>query len=119
MHYRNGREAKVGDRVVGRCFNTQGLVAGTLVSLTPGPDACSAKVAFLETFPLTQLQRSEVRSPGFVGTADKIVSIQGTEHHGNYGVVAATVAREDYTECKNLLHADDVAAVGALLAEVA
>lgn len=119
MHYRNGREAKVGDRVVGRCFNTKGLVAGTLVSLTPGPDACSAKVGFLKTFPVTEVTNASFEAAGFVGTTDRVCAIQGTEQHGMYGPLAVTKYVEDYSEAKNLLHADDVAAVGALLAEVA
>jgi hypothetical protein len=111
MYYRNGREAKVGDRVVGRCYNTKGLVAGTLVSVTPGTDACSAKVGFLETW------TPEAQPLMSVGSG--LVAVQGTEQHGGAGKLAVTVFREDYTECKNLLHVDDVAKDGALLAEVA
>jgi hypothetical protein len=108
MHYRNGREAKVGDRVVGRCFNTKGLVAGTLVSLTPGPDACSAKVGFVVLH--TNLE-------GLVLL--RAVAFQGTEQHGSAGPRAVAVYEEDYTECKNLLHADDVARDGVLLVPLA
>lgn len=97
MHYRNGREAKVGDRVIGRTYNQKDLVSGTLVSLTPGPDTCSAKVGFLELQPLDGVTVPMVTP----------VAVQGTENHGASGPVAATVYREDYTEASNLIHADD------------
>jgi hypothetical protein len=110
MHYANGREAKVGDRVVGRTYNTKGLVAGTLVSVTPGPDTCSAKVAFLD-FKLGG-------TPLEWGT-NRPVNVQGTSHHGSQEPLAAVLYAEDFSHCANLLHADDVPAAGALLAAVA
>jgi hypothetical protein len=113
MHYRNGREAKVGDPVVGTTYNRKGQVAGTLVSLTPGTDTCSAKVGFLETIPLSDVQRVSYGAPGFVSGADKVVAIQGTEQHGAYGPSAITVYREDYTHAGNLWHADDAYWVNA------
>jgi hypothetical protein len=108
VHYRNGREAKVGDRVVGRCYNTTGLVSGTLVSLTPGPDTCSAMVGFLET--------RVGSTPLAWGTCQPVI-VQGTEQHGAKEPLAATMYKQDFTECKNLLHVEDVAADGALLAK--
>ena len=43
MHYKNGKEAKVGDRVVGHdcCGN---VVAGILGSITPGTETCNGNV---------------------------------------------------------------------------
>jgi hypothetical protein len=110
MHYRNGREAKVGDPVVGRTYNRKGLQAGTLVSVTPGPDTCSAMVAVIVVKPGA--------TPLAWGT-NKPVHVMGVSHHGSQEPLAAQVHDMDYTECKNLLHADDVASVGALLAEAA
>jgi hypothetical protein len=101
MHYKNGRQAKVGDAVVGRTFNTGNrAIAGTLVTLTPGPDACSAKVGFLETRTVSAMSAMH-------GAGLHVVSVQGTEQHGNAGELEVIFYREDYTECKNLLHADD------------
>lgn len=108
MHYKNGREAKVGDRVVGTTYNRKDQVAGTLVSLTPGTDQCSAKVGYLETVALENIHNKTYGAVGFVSPADKIVIIQGTEQHGMYGKLATTIYREDYTQCSNLLHVDDV-----------
>jgi hypothetical protein len=100
MHYQNGREAHVGDPVVGRTYNRLGVVSGTLISLTPGLDACSAKVGFLRL--VTPVPEGyQVHSGG-------VVAIQGTQNHGASGEKAATVYEEDYTECKKLMHAEDV-----------
>lgn len=96
MHYKNGREAKVGDPVVGTCFNTPHKVAGTLVSLTPGTDACSAMVGFVEVVEVEAVQSYDVTC-----------KVQGTEQHGSGGPRMASVYRQDYTECKHLLHAED------------
>jgi hypothetical protein len=109
MHYKNGREAKVGDPVVGRCYNTPGLVAGTLVSITPGPDSCSALVAFIKSKPGATPLDWCTASP---------IKVMGTSHHGSKEPLQALVYREDYAHCANLLHADDVAKDGAILAEL-
>lgn len=117
MHYKNGRPAKIGDPVVGTVFNNGGkIVAATLVSCTPGPDACSALVGYLITVPLTD---EEAIKRGYVpveGPTMKVavyikepVKVQGTEQHGSAGPLAATFYVQDYTECKHLLHAEDAA----------
>ncbi len=97
MHYKNGREAHVGDQVVGKTYNTgDKTIAGTLLSLTPGTDACSCVVGYLDLV-----------EPDKAGTDP--IQIKGTEQHFASGRQMATVFRYDYSECKNLLHADDVA----------
>ena len=45
MHYKNGREAKTGDPVIGRFGYPVGINCGILHSLIPGCDACNANVA--------------------------------------------------------------------------
>lgn len=45
-HYADGTEAKVGDQVHGHLANTPGEVAGVIVSITPGSEACNAMVQF-------------------------------------------------------------------------
>ena len=102
MHYKNGREAHVGDLVVGKTYNRPGVIAGTLVSITRGEDMCSAKVGFLRLV-MPVPEGWQVRVGG-------VVAIQGTEQHGASGERAATVYEEDYTHCGNLLHADDAGA---------
>ena len=47
MHYRNGREAKNGDKVVQLSMDDQGRVigAGILFDAVPGSDYCNGRVA--------------------------------------------------------------------------
>jgi len=102
MHYKNGREAKVGDHVVGTCFNTKDendqlkIISGTLISLTPGNDSCSAMVGFVQTVLENELVWNS-----------QIVRYQGTEGHGTAGPKMFTEYKQDYTECKYLIHAED------------
>lgn len=103
MHYMNSREAKVGDPVVGKTYNRPGIVSGTLVSLTPGPDSCLAKVGFLSTKVISSIENNFYEI-----SCKSSVKIQGTEQHGASGELAITFYEEDYTEAKNLLHAEDV-----------
>lgn len=48
-HYSDGTEAKVGDLVVGTTYNQSETLEGTIVSITPGSEACNAIVQFLPT----------------------------------------------------------------------
>jgi hypothetical protein len=99
MHYRNGRKAQVGDPVVGKTYNTGGaVISGTLISLTPGPDACSCEVGYLA------VQPAEARE-------DRPVRLAGSEQHGASGARVVIGYRSDYSQCNNLLHAEDALAV--------
>jgi hypothetical protein len=101
MHYKNGREAKVGDLVIGITYNTKGIVSGTLLSITPGSDQCSALVGFLQT------TRLDEEGKKLYSRAAQVVKVQGTQQHGSMGDLAVTEYKQDYTHCANLLHADD------------
>jgi hypothetical protein len=104
MHYRNGREAKVGDQVVGVTYNRKGQqVAGTLVALIPGEDSCSAKVGFIVVH--TKIEDA-VNAP-------RPVAFQRTQHNGAGGEMALIEYVEDYTHAGNLWHADDAHWVNA------
>ena len=103
MHYANGREAKVGAHVAGRCYNTDKLVAGVLMSVTPVPDACSALVGYLDVFPAAA-------QPGGLYTA--LCEVHGDQQHGAAGEKKVTRFRTDYTHCANLMHVDDVVMIG-------
>lgn len=105
MHYKNGREARVGDQVVGKTYNRKDPVAGTLVTLTPGEDSCSAKVGFLTMRTFSEMTRGNDDKPFCIPYS--VVAVQGTEQHGAGGVWALTSYEEDYTECGNLLHVED------------
>ncbi len=45
MHYRNGREAKNGDKIVQLDSNGQVVAFGVLHSATPGNDYCNGAIA--------------------------------------------------------------------------
>ena len=114
MHYKNGREAKVGDAVIGTCFNTKSaddkprIVSGTLVSLTPGTDACSAMVGFCELLPLPKDSAADAgKLNAFTVYGSAICRIQGDQNHGSGGMPMATIYKQDYSECKLLMHAED------------
>ena len=47
-HYQDGTEAKVGDLVRGKLYNTPKDVVGTVVSVTPNAESCNCTVAFVE-----------------------------------------------------------------------
>lgn len=52
-HYADGSEAKVGDQVVGKLYNSgPEPKAGVIISITPGAESCNAMVQFCEAAPL-------------------------------------------------------------------
>lgn len=50
MHYRNGREAKNGDKVVQLSMDSKGAIVGfgVLHSATPGNDFCNGQIAVVQ-----------------------------------------------------------------------
>ena len=48
MHYKNGREAKIGDRVIGKDVYGK-VLAGILIEVVPGTDTCNGYVVPDET----------------------------------------------------------------------
>lgn len=48
MHYRNGREAKNGDKIVKLGENGQVVSFGVLHSATPGNDYCNGNIAVVQ-----------------------------------------------------------------------
>lgn len=44
-HYRNGREAKIGDIAVGTTYNRQGRQVGVVVGITPNAVSCNCRLA--------------------------------------------------------------------------
>jgi hypothetical protein len=112
MHYANGREAKVGDHVVGKTYNQPDVVAGTLVSLTPGPDTCSAQVEWrravvLDDAETAQQAMGRVRTVLMRGQGEVEVTLRHDQQHGTVGHAVAIVLCRDYTHASNLLHAAD------------
>ena len=98
MHYKNGREAKVGDEVIGTTYNRKGVQVGILVGITPGTETCNARVAILEV-------RTPYESNGISGM------IHTESASGSDAVLATLISSViDYSACSDLLHADDAAA---------
>jgi hypothetical protein len=109
MHYRNGREAKVGDLLVGTVYNTtvdgkddspKKVIAGTLVKAVPGSDTCNAEVEWVEHVP-------PIHKRPRMATADlPRLSIQPVDQSGTLEVRVAYLCR-DYTHVGALLHVED------------
>lgn len=59
MHYKNGREAKAGDQIVGRSFDGT-VVAGVLVSPSSGSDTCNGRL----------IEASVINSAPFINLKD-------------------------------------------------
>lgn len=47
MHYKNGREAKVGDQVVGKAYNTTEIISGRLTYVKPDCKTCNCTIAYV------------------------------------------------------------------------
>lgn len=112
MHYANGREAKVGDYVVGKSYNQPDVIAGTLVSLTPGPDSCSAQVEWRRAIVLDDKETAQeamgrMRTVQMRGQGEVEVTLRHDQQHGQLGHAVAIVLCRDYTHAGNLLHAED------------
>lgn len=103
-HYIDGTPAKVGDHVRGMLCNTKHEVAGTLVSISPGSEACNGQVAFIEARPM--MPTEGVGGVGGIAAmpqmASRIADIRRNEDHGTKGSYFAHVLCYDYADLKNL-----------------
>lgn len=96
-HYKDGTEAKVGDHVTGPLYNSPGIKAGTIVSITPGQDSCNAMVQFVEAVP------AEGPKPRMaVGGANSIAQRIFGEQHGSSGPPFDLCVCNDYCETRAL-----------------
>lgn len=43
-HYKNGREAKLGDEVIGQGYNVKHPITGVVIGIKPGADTCNLTV---------------------------------------------------------------------------
>lgn len=92
MHYKNGREAKAGDPVVGRDTN-KALVAGVVVGGYPEADACNIYVATFQSV-----------------TPDNYPGLGASGKFGDEAVRVDGIVR--LCMSKDLLHAEDAMATG-------
>jgi hypothetical protein len=108
-HYADGTEAKVGDQVYGKLYNTEGVRAGTLVSITPGVESCNALVGFL-----VAVRVGDAGVAGSVGDPMPRMSVQDKdrdavrlravhgEQHGSAGPLFHLVECVDYCATNEL-----------------
>jgi hypothetical protein len=97
-HYKNGREAKVGDPVVGTSYNDGAFRAGTLVAVQPEQAVCNAEVEYVHTLPLAAVQS---------GLAPRMHALRVPAWSTKEGEQVHFLCR-DATETGHLLHADDL-----------
>jgi hypothetical protein len=97
MHYKNGREAKIGDLVIGTTYNRPGVQAGVLVGITPGVDTCNCRVAVLDRFTLADAWPS---------------NRAGVMHCEAMNMLLSPTV--DYSACGNLWHAEDALRISEL-----
>jgi hypothetical protein len=77
MHYKNGRKAMIGDQVIGVVYNTPGIICGRLVDINTSQDPKACNCK------VAFLPDKDIAITRFVE------------------------ARVDYSQCNNLLHAED------------
>jgi hypothetical protein len=99
-HYADGTEARVGDQVVGRLYNSgPDPKAGVIVSVTPGVESCNATVQFSQVVPTgSERPRMAVRSD-----PDTYMSraVRG-EQHGSAGPESDVYVCSDYCATNEL-----------------
>lgn len=106
-HYADGTEAKVGDQVVGKLYNSgPDKKAGTIISVTPGVESCNAMVQF------TDAQLTSIGDEGIIGLA-KVTRPRMAVHdeqprlvkglvHGTSGPMYALTTCVDYCATNEL-----------------
>ena len=105
-HYKDGTEATIGDQVFGKLYNTPGLRAGTIVSITPGVDSCNCMVEFVmvsadianDSNGVFAAPQMAIRAPsgGYVSHPQK------TQQHGSEGADVGVFVCRDYCAINEL-----------------
>jgi hypothetical protein len=122
MHFANGREAKLGDLVVGYGYNTTQPIlgaspdtrpeskklAGTLVKATPGSDRCNAEIEWVEVVELTSASATATNPMQFSHIPRPRMAIgEPRLYQSPTGAVQAHFTCRDYTHVGALLHVED------------
>lgn len=95
-HYKDGTEARVGDFVFGKPYNTDHVVAGTIISITPGVESCNCQVQFTEAQPAPDgppSPRMAIRDPIAGEVYSRYVL---SEQHGTSGAAFNLYTCVDY-----------------------
>lgn len=99
-HYSDGTEAKIGDQVYGKMYNTLGVRAGTIISITPGSESCNAMVGFLDVVPIGKVS-PKMAVVDEARDAIRLRAILG-EKHGGSGETFHLVECADYCSTNEL-----------------
>lgn len=99
-HYKDGTEAKVGDQVTGKLFNTDGVRAGTIISITPGVESCNAMVQFTLALPIANAVMPEAPRMNLSGGGSSRI-VKG-EQHGSAGESFVVFQCADYCDTNKL-----------------
>jgi hypothetical protein len=103
-HYKDGTEAQIGDYVIGHLANTPGDVAGTVISITRGSEACNAMVQFTVAKPfdgtatIPEAPRMVVRREG----GSSVCRSMNSESHGASGPPYVLFTCADYADTDKL-----------------
>lgn len=90
-HYKDGTEAHIGDQVFGQLYNTPGIRAGTVVSITQGVESCNAMVQFCMPVTLVTSGEDQHSKPPrmSIAASDGLPQLPRrakTEQHGSSGL---------------------------------
>jgi hypothetical protein len=101
-HYGNGIEAKVGDQVTGHLYNTPGIVAGVITSITPSVDSCNAMVRYIVAKPYFPTETEGASAIPTMAVAPIQPSVVRTLNHHSEGPEVALYVCEDYCAINEL-----------------
>jgi|ERR1035437_786028 hypothetical protein len=100
-HYADGTEAKVGDQVIGKLYNTDGIKAGVIVSITPGQESCNAMVQFADV-KLAEGAKESLRMSIYVEPSKPLIRVVKGEQHGSSGANYVVYFCSDYCATNEL-----------------
>lgn len=106
-HYADGTEAKVGDQVIGRLYNSgPTLKAGVIISITPGVESCNAMVQFTEAVAYETDPGGEDAAPPRMAVRDSnqlaLKRVVRGEQHGSAGATFHLFTCADYCATNEL-----------------
>lgn len=106
-HYKDGSEAKVGDQVIGKLYNSgPEPKAGVIISITPGAESCNAMVQFTEAVAVEADPGGEDPKPPRMAVRDaNQLALRRTvrgEQHGSAGGTFELFTCADYCATNEL-----------------
>ena len=87
MHYKNGREAKAGDPVIGKTYNRVGTQIGKIISINESSTTCNCTMAIIGDV-LRPLQEEYTQCDCLFHADDAYASINGGDQSQTTGIPA-------------------------------